>query len=71
MQRRFGAVDFFFNNAGVIGECDKGVLTSSGATWRWVLDTNVMGLIHGMHAFVPQMEAGVTTPLQAQPAHEA
>lgn len=53
----FGRVDLFFNNAGVIGEPSKGVLDTSITSWRWILDTNVMGLLHGMHTFVPAMEA--------------
>ena len=53
----FGAVDLFFNNAGVIGEPSKGVLDTSLVSWRWILDTNVMGLLNGMHTFVPAMQA--------------
>jgi len=53
----FGRVDLFFNNAGVIGEPNKGVLDTSLTSWRWVLDTNVMGLLNGMHTFVPAMQA--------------
>jgi NAD(P)-dependent dehydrogenase (short-subunit alcohol dehydrogenase family) len=53
----FGSVDIFFNNAGVIGEPSKGVLDTSLVSWRWVLDTNVMGLLNGMHTFVPAMQA--------------
>jgi NAD(P)-dependent dehydrogenase (short-subunit alcohol dehydrogenase family) len=53
----FGRVDLFFNNAGVIGEPSKGVLNTSLTSWRWVLDTNVMGLLNGMHTFVPAMQA--------------
>lgn len=53
----FGRVDLFFNNVGVIGEPSKGVLDTSLASWRWVLDTNVIGLLNGMHTFVPAMQA--------------
>jgi len=53
----FGRVDLFFNNAGVIGEPSKGVLDTSLASWRWVLDTNVIGLLNGMQTFVPAMQA--------------
>ena len=51
----FGRVDLFFNNAGVIGEPSKGVLDTSLTSWRWVLDTNVIGILNGMHTFVPAM----------------
>ena len=54
-QEAFGRVDLFFNNAGVIGEPSKGVLDTPLDSWRWVLDTNVMGLLNGMQTFVPAM----------------
>ena len=56
-QDAFGRVDLFFNNAGVIGEPSKGVLDTSLTSWRWILDTNVMGILNGMHTFVPAMQA--------------
>ncbi|WP_394840630.1 SDR family NAD(P)-dependent oxidoreductase [Pendulispora brunnea] len=49
----FGAVHFLFNNAGV------GVLgptwTATVEDWQWVFGINVMGVAHGIRAFVPRM----------------
>lgn len=57
----FGQVDLLFNNAGVL---------ISGATWevplkdwQWILNINLMGVVHGLHHFVPRMLA------QGTPAH--
>ena len=53
---RFGQVNLLCNNAGVSG---SGVLRSPGevdeAEWRWVLDVNLWGVIHGHRAFLPHM----------------
>lgn len=51
----YGAVDLFFNNAGVI---TVGTLWEQPlADWDWVMDVNVKGLVHGIKAFVPRMIA--------------
>jgi len=51
----FGSVDLFFNNAGVI---TVGTLWEAPlADWEWLLDVNVMGVVHGIKAFVPKMIA--------------
>ena len=55
--RRFGAVHLLFNNAGVLlsGLSWERPL----ADWRWVVDVNLFGVVHGIRAFVPRMlEAG-------------
>ena len=53
---RFGRVNLLFNNAGVLV---GGILWErSLEDWRWNLDVNVMGVIHGIKAFVPRMIAG-------------
>lgn len=56
---RFGAVHLLCNNAGVTtpGLVVPGWL-SSLADWQWVLSVNLMGVVHGVHAFVPRMLAG-------------
>ena len=57
LQARIGVPDVIVNNAGIgyLGPYDK----TSTATWRRVLDINLMGVVHGCQAFVPRMrEAG-------------
>lgn len=48
-----GRLDYIFNNAGVaiVGETKA----MSGADWRRVLDVNVNGVVHGVHAAYPIM----------------
>jgi NAD(P)-dependent dehydrogenase (short-subunit alcohol dehydrogenase family) len=50
----FGAVDIVVNNAGVIAWNPIGVLSLDD--WRWVIDVNVWGVIHGVHVFLPILE---------------
>ena len=56
-----GAVDILHNNAGVghAGPVDK----TSLEEWQRVLGVNLMGVVHGVHFFVPRMLA------QGRPAH--
>ncbi|MBV9758727.1 MAG: SDR family NAD(P)-dependent oxidoreductase [Alphaproteobacteria bacterium] len=51
----FGRVHVLCNNAGVAG--GSGIDAIVPDTWRWVLDVNVMGVVHGIHAFLPHMRA--------------
>jgi NAD(P)-dependent dehydrogenase (short-subunit alcohol dehydrogenase family) len=53
---RFGAVHVVCNNAGVGGE---GLPTweQSLQSWQWILGVNLWGVIHGVHAFLPRMQA--------------
>lgn len=54
---RFKEVHLLFNNAGVA----TGGLSweASSRDWQWVLGVNLMGVVHGLQAFVPRMlEAG-------------
>lgn len=53
---RFGAAHLLFNNAGV-AVCGP-AWTATLEDWKWVLDINLMGVVHGIHAFVPRMIAG-------------
>ncbi|PRB76501.1 SDR family oxidoreductase [Pseudomonas sp. MYb185] len=50
---REGRVDLLFNNAGV-GHAGA-VVDTELADWKWVMDINVMGVVHGLHAFLPRM----------------
>lgn len=57
---RFGTVHLLFNNAGVgLGEAQRKIWTLPLSDWRWGIDVNVLGVVHGIAAFVPRMlEAG-------------
>jgi NAD(P)-dependent dehydrogenase (short-subunit alcohol dehydrogenase family) len=50
---RFGSVHVLCNNAGVasFGDSWGGPIES----WKWVLDVNMYGVIHGIRAFLPHM----------------
>ena len=53
--RAFGAVHVVCNNAGVVG--GSGIDDISVETWRWVLDVNLMGVLHGISTFLPHIRA--------------
>ncbi|MBF5041896.1 SDR family NAD(P)-dependent oxidoreductase [Aggregicoccus sp. 17bor-14] len=52
---RLGGADLFINNAGVAAVGRVGEM--SLADWKWVLDVNLWGVVHGLHAFVPRLRA--------------
>jgi NAD(P)-dependent dehydrogenase (short-subunit alcohol dehydrogenase family) len=52
---RFGAAHLVFNNAGV-AVCGP-AWTATLEDWKWVLDINLMGVVHGIRSFVPRMIA--------------
>ena len=56
-RERFGKVHVLFNNAGVGAQEDVPIWELPLSDWRWVLDVNVWGVIHGVRAFVPNMIA--------------
>lgn len=51
----FGNVHVLCNNAGVAG--GGGIDDISLETWRWVLDVNLLGVLHGVRAFLPRIRA--------------
>jgi NAD(P)-dependent dehydrogenase (short-subunit alcohol dehydrogenase family) len=54
-RERVGDVDFLANNAGVaVGGRFE---TISLDDWRWIVDINLWGVIHGCQAFLPAMQA--------------
>ena len=55
--KEFGAVHLLFNNAGVAPN-GKPAWGQSLETWKWVIDVNLYGVIHGLRSFVPRMLAG-------------
>ncbi|MEZ5237001.1 MAG: SDR family NAD(P)-dependent oxidoreductase [Acidimicrobiales bacterium] len=52
---RFGRVDILFNNAGVA--VGGPIAEMTHADWRWVIDVDLWGPIHGVEAFLPRMIA--------------
>jgi NAD(P)-dependent dehydrogenase (short-subunit alcohol dehydrogenase family) len=53
--QKFGAVHLLFNNAGV--GLTKPIAETTLNDWRWVLGVNLWGVIHGVAAFLPRMQA--------------
>jgi NAD(P)-dependent dehydrogenase (short-subunit alcohol dehydrogenase family) len=49
---RFGTVSFLMNNAAISGGADA---LSGPAIWDQVIGVNLMGVLHGVQAFVPAM----------------
>jgi len=51
----FGRVHVLCNNAGVAGTGPSGGKFVTEAEWRWVIDVNLWGVIHGHRAFLPHL----------------
>jgi NAD(P)-dependent dehydrogenase (short-subunit alcohol dehydrogenase family) len=61
---KYGMVNILCNNAGVVPSGrHRPVWEQPLEDWRWSLDVNLMGVVHGMHSFVPRMLA------QSSPGH--
>ncbi len=54
---QYGACHLLFNNAGVAAPSSN-VWDTTPNDWAWVYSVNVMGVAHGIQAFVPRMIAG-------------
>jgi NAD(P)-dependent dehydrogenase (short-subunit alcohol dehydrogenase family) len=52
---RMGRVDVVCNNAGIGPMAMIADMTPSD--WRWIIDVNLYGVIHGIHAFLPKLRA--------------
>lgn len=52
-----GTVHVLCNNAGVAGNSTAPVWETPLETWQWVIGVNLMGVVHGLRAFVPRMLA--------------
>jgi NAD(P)-dependent dehydrogenase (short-subunit alcohol dehydrogenase family) len=55
VERRFGAVHLVCNNAGV-GSIAR-IADMQLSDWRWIIGVNLMGVIHGVKAFLPHLKA--------------
>jgi len=54
----YGNVHLLFNNAGVgVKEASRRIWTLPEKDWSWAYAVNVMGVVHGIRAFVPTMLA--------------
>lgn len=51
----FGNVHVVCNNAGVAA--GGGIDSISLDSWKWVLDVNLMGVLHGIRTFLPHIRA--------------
>ena len=56
VEERFGGADILVNNAGVALP-GRSVEALSPNDWRWVMDVNLMGAVHAIGAFLPQLKA--------------
>jgi NAD(P)-dependent dehydrogenase (short-subunit alcohol dehydrogenase family) len=50
---RFGAVHLLCNNAGVGG--GGRIVDQTLKDWKWVIDVNLWGVVHGLHSFMPHL----------------
>jgi NAD(P)-dependent dehydrogenase (short-subunit alcohol dehydrogenase family) len=55
---RFGRVDIVCNNAGVAPKVR--IQDATLDDWRWMIDVNLWGVIHGINAFLPLLLANQT-----------
>lgn len=53
----FGAVHLVCNNAGIPSGSDGALWEHHLNDWRWAVDVNVFGVIHGINVFVPVLLA--------------
>ena len=53
---RFGRVDLVCNNAGVVCEQAQ-TWDQRPATWRWLIDVKLMGVVNGVRTFAPLLIA--------------
>jgi NAD(P)-dependent dehydrogenase (short-subunit alcohol dehydrogenase family) len=53
--RACGGLDLLCNNAGITGDLPRCSWEHDLANWRRVLDVNLLGVVNGLHYFVPMM----------------
>ena len=54
-EAEFGAIDVLVNNAGVMPLSPLAALKVD--EWNWMIDVNIRGVLHGIAAVLPRMEA--------------
>jgi NAD(P)-dependent dehydrogenase (short-subunit alcohol dehydrogenase family) len=54
-EQAFGRIHIVCNNAGVAA--GGGIDLISLDNWRWVIDVNLMGVVHGIRSFLPRIRA--------------
>ncbi len=54
-EQAFGRIHIVCNNAGVAA--GGGIDVISLENWRWVIDVNLMGVVHGIRSFLPRIRA--------------
>ena len=58
VMERHGAVHLLCNNAGIGAGAEGHLWDHELNDWRWAVNVNLYGVIHGINAFVPAMIAG-------------
>lgn len=54
--KHFGAVHLLCNNAGIVPSGrQRAIWEYPLEDWKWALDVNLMGVVHGIRSFVPRM----------------
>lgn len=51
----FGKVDILVNNAGVTMRPFRATWDTAYEDFKWLIDVNIWGVVHGIHVFVPRM----------------
>ena len=57
IEKDYGSVDYLFNNAGVAPAELLPIWETKPNDWSWAYGVNIMGVIHGIQAFLPKMLA--------------
>jgi len=55
-QKTYGCIDMLVNNAGVSG-LSHAIENTDAAQWRWLIDVNLMGVVHGAQASIPAIKS--------------
>lgn len=61
VQQELGGATLLVGNAGVAGPGGAPVWTATADDWSWVLGVNLLGVVNGLRAFMPQLLAAEKT----------